>query len=109
LERQENHDYRRNKHATPDDIDFPNLFTHSQLALRFPLWWLKSRINEATVIAPTGVFVLKHHRQLALVVSTPPIRGPATVATPNSEPRMPLYSARFERGITTAIIDKQPE
>jgi hypothetical protein len=22
---------------------------------------------------------------------------------------MPLYSARFERGITTAIIDKQPE
>lgn len=50
-----------------------------------------------------------HHRQDTFVVKTPPIRGPATEATPKIAPRNPVHIGRFCSGTLCMIITIAPE
>lgn len=55
---------------------------------------------------PMGTLIQKHQRHDALVVSTPPTRGPRMEERPKTAPMKPWYLGRFRSGIrSTMIID----
>ncbi len=54
------------------------------------------------------IHIQKHHLQLALVVSSPPIIGPKQVVNTNAPTTTPRYSARFSRGTESPTIQRAP-